>query len=168
MAITIKKSNLSLKTQPGAASAEGPTAGPMASRTPPLTRPAVASSGPFWTPYAICGLLGMLIMLGLIFLQYMEIDFYKNAFPLTTPRVGSAATAPAARPEAAKTPEPAAKEEPAAAPATPAAEAKPEAEPAPAAEKPAAEAPAAAPAPAAAAPAEKPATAADAVEKLLE
>jgi hypothetical protein len=169
MAITIKRSNLQLKNAPGSEGA--PSSGLPPSLQAPMMAPPEEIK-PFWAPYAIMGLLGVLMMIVVVFLQYSETDYYKNAFPVLTP--GSAAsTAPAtaqpeAKPAKAKTEVPAAQVEvPAAKAEAPATEpAKSDAEPAKASPEPAAPAAepakaATAPEPAPAAPAAEPAAAAE-------
>lgn len=125
MAITIKKSTLTLKKT------EEPAAAPV----PHLTSGPVLSAGekaPAWTFFAIAGLIGTLCVVGLLVLQYVEHDFYQDAFPLRTPQ----AAAPAAKPAEPKSAPAAAPAEKVTADAAKPAEAKAE--------------------PAAAAPAEKP------------
>jgi hypothetical protein len=127
MAITIKRSNLSLKTSPATPEAAAPvfTPGPELAAAP--------EDRPFWTPYAICALIAVLMLLGLIFMQYLEYDFYKPAFPLLTPQAAATSTAVKSAPASAPT-----ESKPAAVAPTPG---KPAAA-APAAEKAAAAAPA--------------------------
>jgi hypothetical protein len=92
MAITIKKSTLTLKKQEQDPIAVG---GPVLST--------VSDPASSWTVYAIAGLIGVLFMAALIFIQFLEHSHYKNAF--LDPQVAAAAAAAqaAAAPAAAKT-----------------------------------------------------------------
>jgi hypothetical protein len=148
MAITIKKSKLTLKAPVAESAAE-----PLASSPPPEMETA-AEAAPirekksgigdmiFQIVGLAFGLLAIVLFLALIFMQMSENSFYKDAIPEFVPRAAPPAPAPA---PAAETPAPAATSAPAAAVEAPAATPAP----APAAEAPAPAAPAETPAPAA-------------------
>lgn len=90
MAITIKRSTLSLKKL-NETSVERTSAAPHLTSGPVWATP--SEPAPAWTMYAIAGLIGMLFMVGVILLQYLEYAHYQDAFPLRTPQA-AAVTAP--------------------------------------------------------------------------
>ena len=90
MAITIKKSPLTIKRSDAALATEAPSAPHMTSG-PVLSR--VTEPGPAWTFYAVSGLIAMFLMIGVIGLQYLEYTYYEDAFPVRIPQ--AAAVAPA-------------------------------------------------------------------------
>ena len=92
MAITIKKSTLTLKR-----TEEAPVAAPHLTSGPVLS---ARESGPAWTGYAICGLIAMFCLLGLLVFQYIEYTHYQDAFPLRVPQT-AAVSAPAGKTEPA-------------------------------------------------------------------
>ena len=93
MAITIKKSTLTLKR-----TEEAPVAAPHLTSGPVLS---ARESGPAWTGYAICGLIAMFCLLGLLVFQYIEYTHYQDAFPLRVPQTAAPVSAPAGKTEPA-------------------------------------------------------------------
>ena len=85
---------MSIKT--GDAAAEAPSvegsSEPQAARGPVLSAVAPPSEAPSYTIYAILGLVGVLLFAALIFMQWMEVGSYDNAF---MPADASAVSAPA-------------------------------------------------------------------------
>jgi len=90
MAITIKKSPLTIKRSDATLAAETPSAPHMTSG-PVLSR--VAEPGPAWTFFAISGLIAMFLMIGVIGLQYLEYKYYEDAFPVRIPQAAAATPA---------------------------------------------------------------------------
>ena len=108
MALTVKKQ----KSAPQAAGAmppEAPEGATIPAVGPPGFNP--AEKTPSYTPYAVMGILGVLMFAGLIFVQWMEYQMYEEpgVFPVMVPQA-----APVAEDAAPAAPEPAAPEEAAA------------------------------------------------------
>ena len=81
MAITVKKKRpITVKAPDSTPETAAPSA-PAAPAAPAFTPPAFAQEGPSYTPYAILALIATLMFVALLFMQWTELQYYRDAFP---------------------------------------------------------------------------------------